>query len=49
MAYASGCGMCDKKHKFEGCVASIMAPATPFYFWTTQKHITVERTIDSMT
>src|SRR5882672_7983335 len=29
--------------------ASIMAPATPFYFWTTQKHPTVERTMRSMT
>ena len=25
--------------------ASIMAPATPFCFWTTQKHLTVERTM----
>ena len=28
-------------------VASIMAPATPFCFWTTQKHLTIERTRDS--
>ena len=26
-------------------LASIMAPATPFCFWTTQKHLTVERTM----
>ena len=25
--------------------ASIMAPAIPFCFWTTQKHLTVERTM----
>jgi hypothetical protein len=25
--------------------ASIMAPATPFCFWTTQKHLTIERTM----
>src|SRR5439155_11745588 len=29
--------------------ASIMAPATPFCFWTTQKHLTVERTMGSRT
>jgi hypothetical protein len=25
--------------------ASIMAPATPFCFWMTQKHLTVKRTM----
>ena len=29
--------------------ASIMAPATPFCFWTTQKHLTVKRTMGSVT
>jgi outer membrane murein-binding lipoprotein Lpp len=29
--------------------ASIMAPATPFCFWTTQKHLTVERTMGPRT
>jgi hypothetical protein len=32
---------------FIGRRASIMAPATPFCFWTTQKHLTVERTMGS--
>ena len=31
------------------CQASIMAPATPFCFWTTQKHLTVKRTMGSVT
>jgi hypothetical protein len=29
--------------------ASIMAPATPFCFWTTQKHLTVKRTMGLVT
>jgi hypothetical protein len=29
--------------------ASIMAPATPFCFWTTQKYLTIERTMSSWT
>ena len=29
--------------------ASITAPATPFCFWTTQKHLTIERIIGSRT
>ena len=29
--------------------ASIMAPATPFCFWTTQKHLAVKRTMGSVT
>ena len=29
--------------------ALIMGPATPFCFWTTQKHLTVERTMGSRT
>ena len=29
--------------------ASIMAPATPFCFWTKQKYLTVERTMGSWT
>ena len=32
-----------------GLRASIMAPATPCGFWTTQKHLTVERTMGSGT
>jgi len=32
----------------EGLRASIMAPATPFCFWTTQMHLTVKRTMGSM-
>ena len=28
--------------------ASIMAPATPFCFWTTQKHLAVKRSRSSM-
>ena len=30
-------------------VASIMALATPFCFWTTQKHLTIKRTMGSVT
>jgi len=30
-------------------LASIMAPATPVCFWTTQKHLTVKRTMGSVT
>jgi hypothetical protein len=30
-----------------GIWASIMAPATPFCFWTTHKHLTVKRTMGS--
>jgi hypothetical protein len=29
--------------------ASIMVSVTPFCFWTTQKHLTIERTIGSRT
>jgi len=29
--------------------ASIMSPATPFCFWTTQKHLAVKRTMGSVT
>jgi hypothetical protein len=39
-----GLQSCLKPH-VEQNWASIMAPATPFCFWTTQKRLTVKRTM----
>jgi transposase-like protein len=40
------CTTCQRTFSADkGTLASIMAPATPFCCWTTQKHLTVERTM----